>query len=76
MLRIVALTIALLPLAACDTPDPSSFPKHALRENASTGSHISSSDSTGDTVSTDNTHQIQRITSGGNGLGGGSNGGH
>jgi len=74
MLRIVALTIALLPLAACDAPDPSSFPKHALRESTATGSHISGTDS-GDTVSTDDTHQIQRMTSGGNGLGGGG-GGH
>ncbi len=60
MLRVIAFAAVLLPLAACDAPDPSAFPKHALRES-STGSHIPDAATSDSGVTTSNTHDIERL---------------
>lgn len=70
MLRYLVLSLVALPLAACDAPDPASFPKHALRDDASTGSHIAGvGDGLNSTSSTD-THALGRMQ-GSNGAPGG-----
>ncbi len=67
MLRIVALAVVFLTLAACDAPDPSAFAKHALRESSTTGSHIPDAATSDNGVSTTDTHNFERLDTGGNG---------
>lgn len=67
MFRLFALAIAFLPLAACDAPDPSAFSKHALRESVTTGSHIAGAATSDNGVTTTDTHEIERLDTGGNG---------
>jgi len=67
MFRFVALASALASLAACATPDPSAFAKHGLRESLTTGSHIPGAATSDNGVSTTDTHDIERLETGGNG---------